>query len=353
MSATPTSMQAVVIREHGDLDVLRTEDVPVPEPAADEVLVQVHAIALNHLDTWVRRGVEGHTFPLPIVPGCDFSGVVVRTGAAVRGVRAGDRVLAAPGVSCGRCAACSDGDDNLCPQYGILGETRDGGCRQFALLPGVNAVPIPDGLDFVRAAAFPLTFLTAWHMLVVRCRLRPGETLLVHAAGSGVGSAAIQIGKLMGARVLATTGTPAKVERARALGADAVVDTSRDDFVQAARAFTSKRGIDVVFEHVGEATFPGSLRCLARGGRVVTCGATTGPVLTADLRHVFFKNLSILGSTMGRRGDVWRLTDLVARGILSPVIDRVLPLAQVREAHGLMGRREVFGKIVLTTGASS
>ncbi|MCB9897542.1 MAG: zinc-binding dehydrogenase [Planctomycetes bacterium] len=346
-------MKAVVIREHGDLDALQFVDVDEPVPAPDEVLVDVRAIGLNHLDTWVRRGVPGHTFPLPIVPGCDFAGEIVGLGSAVRGLTVGQRVLAAPGTSCGLCPACQDGDDHLCPRYGVLGEASDGGCRERATLPAVNALPIPDALDFVTAAAFPLTFLTAWQMLVRRCALREGETLLVHAAGAGVSTAAIQIAKLRGARVIATTGSPEKVERALALGADEVVDTTRDDFVRRARAFAGRKGIDVVFEHVGEATFPGSLRCLGRGGRVVTCGATTGPVLTADLRHVFFKNLSILGSTMGRRGDLVRLVDLVARGLLRPVIDRVLPLEAVREAHALLAERSVFGKIVLQPGASS
>lgn len=344
-------MRAVVIREHGDLDVLQVEERERPVPRADQVLLRVRAIGLNHLDTWVRRGVPGHEFPLPMIPGCDFAGEVVQVGEAVRGLAEGDRVLAAPGFSCGRCRACLRGDDNLCPRYGILGETTDGGCAEYACLPAVNALAIPEGLDFVQAAAFPLTFLTAWHMLVARCGIRLGDNVLVHAAGSGVGSAAVQIAKLHHARVLATASTPAKRQAALDLGADEVCDY--DDFVDRARAFAGRGGMDIVFEHVGEATMPGSLRVLGRGGRVVTCGATTGPRLEADLRHVFFKNLSILGSTMGSRGELAHIVELVGRGLLEPVVDRVLPLEQVRDAHAAMAAREQFGKIVLVPGESS
>ncbi len=346
-------MKAVRIHEHGDLDVLRIEQLPDPRPRADQVLVEVKAVGLNHLDTWVRRGVPGHTFPLPITPGCDFSGVVRAVGEVAHGVQVGDEILAAPGVACGRCAACSAGNDHLCRHYGILGETTDGGCSELALLPAVNAIPKPTSLSFEEAAAFPLTFLTAWHMLVARCELRAGETVLVHAAGSGVGSAAVQIAKMFHARVIATAGSDAKLAAAKQLGADHVINYEQDDFVTATREITSKRGVDIVFEHVGERTFAGSLRCLAKGGRVVTCGATSGPRLEADLRPLFFKSLSILGSTMGSRGELLQIVDLMAQRVLRPVIDRVLPLDEVAVAHDVMGRREQFGKIVLVPGGDS
>lgn len=345
-------MKAVVIRQHGDLDVLRFEDVPDPVAAPDQVVIDVRAVGLNHLDTWVRRGVPGHKFPLPMIPGCDVAGTVSAVGSAVRGLSIGDAVFVAPGFSCGRCRPCLQGEDPLCRDYGIFGETVDGGCAERLAVPAVNALPIPAGLDFVRAAAFPLTFLTAWNMLVRRCALRQGETVLVHAAGSGVGSAAIQIGKLFSATVLATASTEAKRRRALELGADHALDSSGDGWVSTVRELTGRRGVDVVFEHTGEATFPGSLRSLAKGGRVVTCGATSGPRLEADLRLIFFKSLSILGSTMGRRGDLLVLSDLIARGKLAPVVDRVLPLEQVRDAHAALARREQFGKIVLVNGAS-
>jgi NADPH:quinone reductase-like Zn-dependent oxidoreductase len=340
-------MKAVIIREHGDLDALKFEELPDPQAGAGQVRLAVKAVGLNHLDTWVRRGVPGHAFPLPMIPGCDFCGVVDQVGAGVKGVAVGDKVLVAPGFSCGRCEACASGQDQLCKDYGMFGETTNGGCADFAVVPAVNAIPMPAKLEFTAAAAFPLTFLTAWHMLVARCGLRPGDDVLVHAAGSGVGSAAVQIAKLFHARVIATAGSDRKLEQARALGADHAINYETRDWVAEVRQLTARRGVDIVFEHVGEKTFPGSLKVLAKGGRVVTCGATSGSKLEANLQLIFFKSLSILGSTMGSRGELLRIVELVARGQLRPVVDRVLPLSQVREAHEAMGRREQFGKIVL------
>jgi NADPH:quinone reductase-like Zn-dependent oxidoreductase len=319
----------------------------VPEIAADEALVRVKAAGMNHLDLWVRRGVPGHSFPLPMVLGCDFAGVVEAVGSAVRNARPGDEVCVAPGHSCDHCEDCLSGRDNLCRDYGIFGETRDGGCAEFAAVPAANLVPRPGRLSWEEAAAWPLAFLTAWHMLVARCALRPGETVLVHAAGSGVGSAAVQIAKLWGAVVIATAGGAAKAARARDLGADHVVDHTATDWVRAVRDLTDRRGADVVFEHTGQATWEGSVRSLARGGRLVTCGATSGFEARFDLRALFFKNLSFLGSTMGSRGEVWEVARHVEAGRLRPVVDRVMPLADVREAHRAMESREQFGKIVL------
>ncbi len=346
-------MQAVVISEHGGTDVLRIEERERPSPGPDEVLVQVRAVGLNHLDTWVRRGVPGHEFPLPMIPGCDFSGVVAETGELVDWLHVGDRVLGSPGTSCGHCAPCSRGDDNLCPEYGILGETQDGACAEYITLSARNALAMPEGLDFPEAAAVPLTFLTAWHMLVVRCGLNSSDTVLVHAAGSGVGSAAVQIAKLHHAQVIATAGTEAKRQRALELGADHVLPSREGDLAKSVKKLTGRRGVDIVFEHVGEATMPASLRSLARNGRLVTCGATTGPKLEADLRHIFFKNLSILGSTMGSRGELMHVVELVGRGLLKPVVDRVLPLTEIAAAHDALAQREAFGKIILTPGVSS
>lgn len=340
-------MECVVIREHGDLDALRFEERADPQAGPGTVRLRVAAVGLNHLDTWVRRGVPGHVFPLPMIPGCDFCGTVDQVGPGVRGLKEGDRVLVAPGFACGRCRECARGADQLCRDYGIFGETADGGCAGLAVVPAVNAIPMPAGLSWTDAAAFPLTFLTAWHMLVARCGVQPGDDVLVHAAGSGVGVAAVQIARLFGARVIATAGSPAKLQRARELGAHEALDYEAADWVGEVRRITGRRGVDIVVEHVGEKTFAGSLRVLAKGGRVVTCGATSGSRLEADLRLVFFKGLSILGSTMGSRGELLRIVELVGRGQLRPVVDRVLPLAQVREAHAAMGRREQFGKIVL------
>jgi NADPH:quinone reductase-like Zn-dependent oxidoreductase len=342
-----STMRAAVVREHGGFENVNVEDWPVPEPAADEVLVKVHAAGTNHLDLWVRRGVPGHEFPLPMILGCDFSGVVEAVGAAVRNVKTGDEIAAAPGHACYACHHCLAGDDHLCRHYGIFGETRHGGCAEYAVIPAVNALPKPANVSFEEAAAVPLVFLTAWHMLVARCHLQPGETVLVHAAGSGVGSAAIQIAKLWGATVYATAGSDAKLELARELGADATINYAEKDFAREVRALTARRGVDVVFEHTGQETWPGSVKSLAKGGRLVTCGATSGFAASFDLRMLFFKSLSFLGSTMGSRGEVATVLRHVEAGRLRPVIDRVMPLDQVQEAHRALESREQFGKIVL------
>ena len=347
-------MKAVVIHEHGGLDRLRFEERPDPTPAGDEVVVRVEAVALNHLDVWVRRGVPGAKFPLPIVPGCDVAGTIHAVGATARGLAVGQRVVVAPGLSCGRCPVCLAGRDQLCRHYGILGETRDGGCAELVAVPAVNAVPMPESeLSVTDWAAVPLTFLTAWHMLVDRARVRPGEQVVIHAAGSGVSAAGIQIARLLGARVLATAGTAAKLERARELGAEEVVDYRKDDFAKATRAWTDKRGADVVFDHVGADTFDSSVRSLAKGGRYVFCGSTSGFEMKSDFRFVFFKNVSILGSTMGSKAEVHEIVGHVAAGRLRPIVDSVLPLAEVAEGHRRLEAREVFGKVVLTPDGAS
>ncbi len=340
-------MQAVVIREHGGLECLLFEERPVPAPGPGEVLVRVKACSLNHLDVWVRKGVPGHKFPLPLVPGCDAAGTIEAVGEGLPSSEIGRSVLLAPGVSCGRCEACAAGRDLLCRHYGILGESRDGACAEFLCVPAANALPLPAGLDFAQAAAVPLVFLTAWHMLVGRAELRQGETVLIHAAGSGVSSAAIQIARLFGARILATAGSPVKLERAREMGADETIDYRCADFADEVRRFTGKRGVDVVLDHLGGEVFEKSVRCLARGGRLVTCGATTGPRASVDLRMLFFKGLSLLGSTMGYRSELVELLKHVESGRLRPVVDRVLPLAELRAAHELLESRQVFGKVVV------
>lgn len=339
-------MKAVVVREHGGLEQLRLEEVPTPEPGPGEVRVKLRAIGLNQLDLWVRRGVPGHRFPLPLIPGSDGAGTIDALGAGVRDVALGAEVVVLPGVSSGVSAADFRGEDQLAPDYGILGESRDGCCAEYVVVPRANVAPKPVNLSFAEAAAMPLVFQTAWAMLR-KARLQAGETVLVHAAGSGVGSAAVQIAKLLGARVLGTAGTAAKCERARTLGADVMIDYTQQEFVTEVRRATNNEGVHVVFEHVGQATFAGSLKCLRRGGRLVTCGATTGADVTLNLRAIFFKNLEILGNTMGSKGDLLRVLELAARGQLRPVLDRTLPLAQVAEAHRLLESRALFGKIVL------
>ena len=340
-------MRAVAIHGHGGLDALRLETLPDPEPAAGRVVVRVKAVALNHLDIWVREGWAGLKLAFPHVLGADVAGVVEAVGEGVAGVAAGDEVVVNPGISCGRCRECLSGDDVMCRSYSILGEHVSGGYAERVSVPGQNVLPKPKNLSFDEAACVPLTFLTAWHALVARARVRPGETVLVHAAGSGVGTAGIQIAKLLGATVITTSGSDEKCERGRKLGADHAVNYAKQDFLVEVKKITAKRGVDVVFEHVGKATWEKSLLALARGGRLVTVGATTGYDPPTDLRHVFYRSLSLLGSTMGSKGELFEVLALVEQGKLRPVLDRVMPLAEAAQAQKLLEDRQNFGKIVL------
>jgi NADPH:quinone reductase-like Zn-dependent oxidoreductase len=340
-------MKAVLIPRHGGPEVLEIVRRPRPRPGPGEVLVEVRAAGMNHLDTWVRRGLPGLTLPLPMIPGSDAAGVIASVGAGVAGVAAGDRVFVSPGYSCERCEECWGGNEPLCRSYGLLGEHCDGTQAGFIALRASHVLPLPPTLSFEEGAAFPLTFLTAWRMLVGRARVRPGDDVLVHAGGSGVGTAAIQIARLHGARVLATVGSEEKAAKAGALGAEVVINHRTTDVLDAVKKATGKRGVDIVVESTGEETWERSLQALARGGRLVTCGATTGHRAVTDLRFVFFKGLSILGSTMGSRAELVRVARLVGEGRLRPVIDRVLPLESAAEAHRLMASSAHFGKIVL------
>ncbi|MFT7617564.1 MAG: NADPH:quinone reductase-like Zn-dependent oxidoreductase [Planctomycetota bacterium] len=343
------AMKACTIAEHGGPEVLKFTDRPIPEPSGNEVRVSIKAAGMNHLDCWVRRGVEGHQFPLPIIPGCDGAGVVESVGADVVKVKVGDRVAIAPGFSCGVCDLCVAGRNNLCRYFGVLGETTDGTNAEFICVPEVNALAMPDSMSFVEAAAAPLVFLTAWHMVVNRCQIRSGDQVLVHAAGSGVSMAAIQIAKFMGAEVLITAGSDEKVRRGLELGADHGINYRTEDFLKVSRDITKRRGLDIVVDHVGAENIGKSIRALAKGGRVVTCGATAGPKLETDLRLVFFKSLSILGSTMGGHGDMRDVWRLICTGALAPVVGEVLPLTDVAKGHALLENRAVFGKVVLTS----
>jgi len=342
-------MRAVVIREHGGVEALSVEDLPTPEPGPGSVRIEVRACAVNHLDLWVRRGVPGHHFPLPLIPGNDIAGVVDALGPGCEGLEVGDEVVVAPGTSCGNCGACADGRDHHCRSYAILGEHRDGGYADHVVVPRVNVIPKPTNLNFAQAATTLLAPLTAWNMLTRRARLEQGEWVLVQAAGSGVSSAAIQIAKLWNARVIAVARSEEKCNRASELGADFVLSSETDDVAKEVRKITNKLGVQVVVDHVGEATWETSMRCLGWQGRFVTCGSTTGSVVNVNLRHLFFKSLSLLGATMGPRGDVHRVVNLYAQGLLQPLVDRVLPLEDAAQAHQLLEDRKVFGKIVLTT----
>jgi NADPH:quinone reductase-like Zn-dependent oxidoreductase len=339
-------MWSVRFHQHGAPDVLRYEEAPEPDLAPGDVLVRVRACALNHLDLWARRGLPDIRIPMPHIPGSDIAGEVI--GSVATDVAIGRRVMLQPGLSCGRCEACLSGRDNECACYEVLGYTNhDGGYAELVKVPAQNLVPIPDEIDFVEAAAFPLTFLTAWHMLMTRAGLKRDEDVLVLAAGSGVGQAAIQIAALHGARVFATAGSDAKLERARALGAAEVIHHHEQDIAEEIKRLTNRRGVDVVIEHVGEATWPKSVRSLARGGRLVTCGATTGRHGILDLAALFSKQLTIHGSYMGTKGELMRVARYFFKGQLKPVIDRTYPLAEAAAAHRRMEESGQFGKIVL------
>jgi NADPH:quinone reductase-like Zn-dependent oxidoreductase len=337
-------MKAIRFHEHGMPDVLRYEDAPDPVPGQGRAIVRVRATALNHLDLWQRRGIDRVRIPLPHISGSDVAGEVADPGDGA--VPTGTRVLLQPGLRCGTCPACMEGRDNLCRAYDILGLMSDGGYAELVSVPVENLVPIPPHVSFVQAAAFPLTFLTAWHMLVTLARVRQGDSVLVLAGGSGVGQAAIQIARLHGARVFATSG-PAKVEQTRALGVEHVFDHYTADFGRDVRALTGGRGVDIVIEHVGEATWDRSVRALANGGRLVTCGATTGPRASIDLRYLFARQLSLLGSYMGTSRELLMAAQHFFEGRLAPVVDLVLPLADAAAAHRRLEAREQFGKIVL------
>lgn len=344
-------MQVVQISQHGGPEVLELHDVAAPVLHPDEVLVRVLGVSVNHLDLWVRRGMPGMPIPLPHIPGSDGTGEIVEVGERVTGLEVGQRVLILPGVSSGTSEYDLRGDDHLSSDYGVRGEHCEGLDRELVALEPRYVLPLPEGLDPIQAAAAPLVFLTAWGMLVSRAELRAGETVLVLGGSSGVGSAAIQIAKDLGARVLTTAGDERKRAFASSMGADEVLDHRDPDWPREVKRLTEGRGVDVVVEHIGPATWQGSMRSLARLGRLVTCGGTTGPEVPVLLPHLFMKNLSILGSTMGPRSAFPTILDKLATGAYRPALDSVLPLSQVVEAHRRLEAGEVLGKIVLTPGS--
>lgn len=338
------------MREHGGPEVLREEDFPDPVPRPGEALVRVRACALNHLDLWTRKGQAGRSPAFPHILGNDVAGEIEALPEPVAGLAVGQRVMLSPGTSCGRCRMCLSGEDNSCRDYRILGAHVHGGYAERVRCPAVNVVPIPDAIGFGEAAAFPLVSLTAWRMLVTRARLSRGEDVLVWAAGSGVGTAAVQIAKVLGARVIATAGSETKLAKARELGADDVVDHHRQDVVAEVRRLTGKKGVEVVVEHTGARTWERSILALAHRGRLVTCGATTGPEGTTELRHLFAKQLTLLGSYMGSKADLLDAAALFFAGRLRPIVHEVMPLADARRAHETMEASRHFGKIVLEVG---
>lgn len=338
-------MKAIRFHEFGGAEVLKHEDVPEPALRHDQVLVRVKACALNHLDLWVRRGLPG--VKLPHINGSDISGDVAAVGDYVTGVEVGNRVLLAPMVSCGHCQQCLSGQQSLCREFAVIGYGTDGGNAELIAVPRENVIPIPASLTYDEAASVPLVFLTAWHMLVTRCRVKPGDFVLVLGGGSGVGSAAIQIANLFGARVIATAGTEAKLEQSRELGAHYTVDHYKQKISEEVRKITAKAGVDIVFEHVGAATWEESVRSLKPGGCLVTCGATTGPEARFDLRVLFSRQLSFLGSYMGTMGELHEVLKHVFSGKLRAVVDKTFPLREARAAHERLEKGEQFGKVVL------
>jgi NADPH:quinone reductase-like Zn-dependent oxidoreductase len=342
-------MKATRFHAHGGPEVLTYEDAPDPACLPGHAVVAVKACALNHLDLFQRRGLERVVIPFPHISGADVAGEIADVGAGVDDWRPGARVMLQPGLGCGRCAWCLAGLDNRCARYDVLGYQSDGGYAELVAVPAANLIALPEGLDFVTAAAFPLAFLTAWHMLITKAGLTERDSVLVLAAGSGVGQAAVQVAKAFGARVMATAGGGEKLAKARALGADEVVDHYTGDVVGRARAWTAGKGVDIVIEHVGEATWERSVRCLARGGRVVTCGATTGFRASLDLRHLFARQLSLIGSYMGTKAELLRASALLAGGKLKPVVDRTFPLSEAGQAQQYLESGAAFGKVVLLT----
>jgi NADPH:quinone reductase-like Zn-dependent oxidoreductase len=340
-------MRAAFFRAHGGPEVLEIGEAPEPVVATGTVVVGVRAVALNHLDLWVRRGIPGLKLDLPHIGGSDIAGVVEEVGSAVEGWAVGDRVAVNPSLWCGSCSFCEAGEESLCRSFQILGEHVAGGTADRVRVPSTNLFRIPDSLDFEAAAAAPLVYQTAWRAVRSRGKVSAGDTLLVTGSSGGVSTAAIQIGKHLEARVIALTSGAENVRRCEALGADVVLDRLQTDLVAKIRALTDGSGVDVIVDSVGEALWEDCLRCLGSGGKLVTYGATTGARVSLDIRHVFWKQLQVIGSTMASRSEFDEVMGLVADGEFRPVIDSVLPLDRIREAHEALEAGAVFGKLVL------
>ncbi len=339
-------MYAMAFARTGGVDVLEPMDLPTPEVGPDDVLVGVRACGLNHLDLWFRQGLPMQ-IPMPHIGGCEIVGEVAEVGVDVKNVAVGQKVMIAPNQGCGHCSECLRGNDPGCPEFCIPGEHSQGGFCQFAKARSRHIIPVSEAWSLVEWAAAPLTFLTAWSMLHRHGRIQPGDDVLVQGAASGVGSAAIQIAKLAGARVFTTAGNAAKQKLAHALGADVVIDYNHENFAEVIKTTTGGRGVDIVIEHVGKEVWKDSLKCLARGGRLVTCGATTGPKVEIDLRFFFIREIEVSGAFMGTRGELNQVLGLLDRKLLRPVVDRTFPLAQLREAHQYLEDRKQLGKLVI------
>ena len=341
-------MKAVRFHQHGGIEVLKYEEVEDPKPGRNEAVVRVKACALNHLDIWARNGLPNVRIPLPHISGSDISGTVERVDEEDEIlIKKGMDVIVSPGISCGRCEKCLSGRDNQCRSYSIVGYQTDGGYAEFVKVPVKNLLEKPQNLNYVEAASFPLVFLTAYHMLIGKARLEAGEYVLVLGAGSGVGTASIQIAKLYNAYVIATAGDEEKLGKAEKLGADFTINHYKEDVVDRVRSITGRRGVDVVVEHVGKATWERSIKACATGGRIVTCGATSGPDAVTDLRYIFNREITVYGSYMGSKAELMKVLELFKTGKLKPVVDSVFKLSDAPIAQKRMEESKHFGKIVL------
>jgi NADPH2:quinone reductase len=340
-------VQAVQFSEHGDRDVIEYGEFPDPDPDPDEVVVDVKAGALNHLDVWTRKGLPGIDLEFPHVPGSDAAGVVEAVGDDVTRFEVGDRVAVSAGVSCGECEFCRHGEEPMCVSFHILGEHVRGVHSEMAAVPEDNLVPVPEDVAWEVAGSASLVFQTAWRMLLSRGELGPGESVLVHGASGGVGHAAVQIADYVGAEVYATGSSEEKLSYAEEIGADHAIDYSEEAFVDEIREHTGRRGVDMVVDHVGAATWTDSLKSLAKGGRVVTCGATTGGRPETDINRIFWNQLSVIGSTMATPGEVDDVLSLVWDGTFEPRIRETLPMSEAGRAHEMLENREGFGKVVV------
>ena len=341
-------MKAVLFRAHGGPDKLSYEDLPTPTIGPEEVLVRVKACALNHLDIWIRQGNPAYPMPLPHVLGSDVAGIVEQVGGQSDSVTVGQRVFVSPGISCWKCEQCLAGRDNMCRSYSLLGAMAHGGYAEYVKVPFRNVLPIPENLSFEQAAAFPLVSVTASHMLFALAGLQHGETVLIMGAGSGVGSMAIQMAKLAGARVITTVGTDDKIPKAVILGADAVLNHAKEKVAERVKLLTEGRGVDVVIEHIGPEVWDTCIDSLAKGGRLMTCGATTGGRGEAESALRLFPPADDQGFLYGDAAELVKAAELMGQGRLISVIDRTFPLQEARAAQELMLSRKFFGKIVLT-----
>ena len=340
-------MKAIIFHEQGGVEKLRYEDAPDPKINPNEVLVQVRACAVNRLDIRARQD-RPEVEPMPHILGSDVAGDVAAVGSEVSRITVGQRVVISPCINCGQCADCINGDESLCDYQKILGFQTNGGYAELVKVPAQNILPLPDGISYTDAAAVPIAFLTAWHMLITRAKLRADEDVLILAVGGGVGSAALQIAKLAGARVFGTASTEAKLSKAQEHGADFTINYRERDFSDAVKELTNGRGVDVVFEHIGADTFEQSINSLAKNGRLVTCGVTSGNLTTINIRYIYQKQLAILGSALGNKSELLTVLKLVEQGQLKPIIDRILPLQETAVAHQLMEDKQNFGKLILT-----